>query len=555
MKKYSLIIAAVLVSLASCTKADRGIQDSQDSQDPQMSQSPRIVNFLVNADEPEVKASLNLTEGFLWSESTDATRFRLFTNYGAGTHVASTAITVGGDKRASVTASVAVGATKAYLYYGDSYNMDVSNTQPFSWFNMDASQTQNEAGTLDNTWRNMILMSDPIDVSGGETSVDATLHMLTSLVCFNIYASEGSSETVSSVALTAQATSWGYLSGQVHGRFPFDASPVIYEFSGVNSNTVTVGLTNHYSLSGVTGKGAASGIFMGVMPTTITGYVITVTTNENTYEFRSAGTLELQAGKIKPINIDLKNASPIFTVDKTSHSLNAIATSATINVTAFKAPWTAEVHSGSASVSPSSGTESGAITVTFTQNESTVDTKVCVIRVSTTAEVVPNYYDITITQAVAVPADLWTPANTSHTTTHNFGANDIKLTDNNDGNYQFTLPYSTGAYEGAGTFCIIPTTPISLSSAKTYTVTADVTISIGTGATSSIKLIGIDSTDADVSIICQETAFSYAGGVKHSFSASSVAGTDSYNIKFYFNFGAATVGSVVTISNLTINEE
>ena len=91
----------------------------------------------------------------------------------------------------------------------------------------------------------------------------------------------------------------------------------------------------------------------------------------------------------------------LFNVDRTSQSVSASATSATINVTAQNAPWTAEVISGAATIAPTSGDASGAITVSFAENLSTTIANEYVVRVSTTAAVATQSYDVTITQAEA----------------------------------------------------------------------------------------------------------------------------------------------------------
>ena len=97
---------------------------------------------------------------------------------------------------------------------------------------------------------------------------------------------------------------------------------------------------------------------------------------------------------VQPANV------PAFGVASTSIDALAAATSATINITGNVA-WTANVTSGTASLSASSGTGATAVTVTFAANDDTENTKVYVVRVSTEAAVDPTYYDVTITQARA----------------------------------------------------------------------------------------------------------------------------------------------------------
>lgn len=97
---------------------------------------------------------------------------------------------------------------------------------------------------------------------------------------------------------------------------------------------------------------------------------------------------------VQPANV------PTFGVASTAIDALASSTSATINVTGNVA-WTANVTSGTATLSASSGTGASAITVNFAANSDTENTKVYVVRVSTEASVDPTYYDVTITQAKA----------------------------------------------------------------------------------------------------------------------------------------------------------
>ena len=103
---------------------------------------------------------------------------------------------------------------------------------------------------------------------------------------------------------------------------------------------------------------------------------------------------------VQPANV------PTFGVASTAIDALASATSATINVTGNVA-WTANVTSGTATLSASSGTGASAITVNFAANSDTENTKVYVVRVSTEASVDPTYYDVTITQAKAGGAVAW----------------------------------------------------------------------------------------------------------------------------------------------------
>lgn len=85
-----------------------------------------------------------------------------------------------------------------------------------------------------------------------------------------------------------------------------------------------------------------------------------------------------------------------FGVASTALSVSATATSATIKVTGNVA-WTAS--SDNATVSPTSGTGAGTVTVSFAENTDTENEKTYTVVVSTTADVATKSYTVTITQS------------------------------------------------------------------------------------------------------------------------------------------------------------
>lgn len=90
----------------------------------------------------------------------------------------------------------------------------------------------------------------------------------------------------------------------------------------------------------------------------------------------------------------------VFDVTPTQINVAAGATSTEINVTGNVA-WTAEASDG-ATVSPTSGTGAGTITVSFAANEDPENTKEYTVFVRTEAEGVNDEFEINITQAKAV---------------------------------------------------------------------------------------------------------------------------------------------------------
>lgn len=297
MKKYIVFVAALVV-LAGCAK---------DIQNNVHDGSSRELRFIVNEDVIS-KASLDVTNGFRWNASADAEKFGAFAD--DETHAPSTAVEVGMDKRATVTVAVSSSASNAYLYYGSAYNQVPNTSTPDCFFTMSSSQVQSSAGTLDSMTDRIILASSKIGISGGASEIATSLSMLSSFICFNIYDSNGTDETITSVEFEADAITSGFnLSGQMHVVFPFASAPYVTGDSGVNSNDVTVSLSSPYDLTSITSKTSAQGVFMGVMPAVVSGYTISVTTNVGVYRFATDASITFTAGKVKPINIDLQKAT------------------------------------------------------------------------------------------------------------------------------------------------------------------------------------------------------------------------------------------------------
>ena len=412
MKKLNIILCAAAAAMLAfaCSKSEQ--VNTPDEKENNTETPVDVINpdgtrtITVKIVQPVTESLWEDGEGFNWGTEGNAS-FGIFTDN--NDNLSSTSVAKNGTD-ISITATVDGNAKKAVFYYpaGIAYSMVTSTTEPNTYFRFEnmANQVQTAAGSMnfdvEDADGNMGLVSSAVlDLTATSSPFEVTMTPIVALVRFIVYSSTGSSASVKSITLTADSAT-NHLNGQENISFNFSTGDIssIFSAAGTLSNKVT--LTEAFSLSGVTSASKSSGIYMSTQPTVITGYTITLKMDDDSeYKFSTASSLTLAAGHIKNIPLDLDNAMPIFSVDKTSHSVLATATSATINVTAFKAPWTAEVRSGSATISPSSGSESGSITVSFAENLSTTDENVYVIRVSTTAAVATQSYDITITQAVA----------------------------------------------------------------------------------------------------------------------------------------------------------
>ena len=98
------------------------------------------------------------------------------------------------------------------------------------------------------------------------------------------------------------------------------------------------------------------------------------------------------------IEAGIEQPAPQFGAELTNNeNVSAAGGTRSISITG-NVEWTATVTSGEATVSPSSGTGAGSVTVTIPANNSSQNTPSYVVTVSTTADVTPNSYEFTINQ-------------------------------------------------------------------------------------------------------------------------------------------------------------
>ncbi len=314
MKKIYCIAAMSALAILS-------IACSKEETTPPYASQTRQIKVTVTAELPSNDAATNNLpsndaatkatwadgEGFNWDATADAADFGLIGN--DGTAVKSTAVTLT-DGSATITAETSSeDGTLLHVFYPASqwYNAAGSTTQADSWFNFATSgngvQTQAVAGTLDNVDGKVVMVSrTPLTLSTDELKV--SLKMVSSLVRFIVYSESGSTESVKSVSITA-ASSTRNLWGQMQAISKFDGSGTSWINSAVGSTTASVELTTPFSLDGITSAAQSSGIYLGVIPTTLTGYTYTVTTDKAAYTFTSEKTKEFKEGYIHNIKLNL----------------------------------------------------------------------------------------------------------------------------------------------------------------------------------------------------------------------------------------------------------
>lgn len=259
---------------------------------------------------------------------------------------------------------------------------------------------------------------------------------------------------------------------------------------------------------------------------------------------------------------------PSFAVDKTSQEVAASATSATINVLAESVSWTASVISGDASISPTSGSNNGSITVTFDENLSSSTANEYVVRVATDAAVPTKTYDVTITQAkkasITLPdyqdaENLWLPIDTDaaahiYDKAGQFGDVDFTAkTLSTSGVYSCALTNGdTGAGDGDGKFAIMPSVgnEITLASGSDYAFSATVRMSTGnTGAFSQLGLYGYNTSTSswEVISICAKRAFN---GTPYTYTITGSAAATYSNIQVVAFVRASGGNNVVEVKDI-----
>lgn len=306
MKKYTYIAALAALSLFGCS------QEKLSEITPPLHEIKVSVSVASpETDAPASKATWADGKGFNWDATADAANFGLIGN--DGTAIKSTAVTLT-DGSATFTAETSSeNGTLLHVFYPASqwYNAAGNSDNANSWFNFATSgngvQTQAVAGTLDNTDGKVVMVSaTPLTLGSDELKV--SLKMVSSLARFIVYSESGTTESVKSVAISATSSTRN-LWGQMQATSKFDGSATSWINSAVGSTTASVVLSTPFSLDGITSAAQSSGIYLGIIPTTLTGYTYTVTTDKAAYTFTSENTKEFKEGYIHNIKLNLDKAT------------------------------------------------------------------------------------------------------------------------------------------------------------------------------------------------------------------------------------------------------
>lgn len=244
-------------------------------------------------------------DDFLWAGFTDGDKIN--------NAVKSTGISIDEAGSATFTLDIAEGATMLRTYYPNPSgqpHVEPSFTQPL--FRISATQTQPTAGAMTRMQDAAGFVGATVQNLSAASSYTVDLKAVSSVVRFIIYSSDPKYNTYSVESVSLEATEIAGLMGYV-GYWSGNGD---YITRDQRSNTITVALDTPYSLAGISSQADASGIYMGVMPTTTNGSTITVFTDKGRIVFESTKTKEYKSNTIHNVYLDLAKGKSLAAENK-----------------------------------------------------------------------------------------------------------------------------------------------------------------------------------------------------------------------------------------------
>gem|GEM_PF-3890560 len=319
---------SAIVLLAGCAKENKDAAVQISSSTP--------INISVTQD--LTKSQWLDGEVFAWSDG-DKDYFGIVT--AAGNYAQSTAIETDDNGYGTVTvAPTASEGDKMVLYYPYlSWKSVPTVSDSKASVNMYIGSSQSQWTGGQNYWLNdkIILGGKNVLEYGDETTYSTKMVALSSLAHFVIYSTSGISDKIQSVKFEAKSASTP-LCGNVTETIYFDGTaPVIGAGDGGNTVSVSVQSNDAGEIQtfapGTSKESTGCSFLMGLLPSTVTGFTITVTTSEDKkYVFESDKEIEFKASYIKNINLNLDNATSTVTpgdeetVWEGSHALSDTST-------------------------------------------------------------------------------------------------------------------------------------------------------------------------------------------------------------------------------------
>ena len=171
-------------------------------------------------------------------------------------------------------------------------------------------QTQAAAGETTFGSASVPMISDKLELNS-QVTVDAqeariltNMHVLSSIIAFYVYDSAGSAEEVKSIDITS--TNGKYLAGDTK----IDATALTDQIPALTgtTSTVSVSLTNFFSLQGVTAKEQSAPIYLSVVPNEGVEGKIRVTTDLAVYIFPFSAPKTFPRAEMKDMLLNLSSS-------------------------------------------------------------------------------------------------------------------------------------------------------------------------------------------------------------------------------------------------------
>lgn len=299
MKKIFKTLIAILPALVAvaCTEApeETPVTNNGELKEITLKVTPDVITKTIYTD----------GAGLHWDAENDGTKFGVADNTN-GSHI-STAIAVAEDGTATITCGVAAGATKIYPIYPKLDNLGVNEGCATAYFQIHAAQTQAVAGVMESGDGKLAMTTaEPLEVTEGSNTYNAKMVNHSAIARFIIYSTSGVEDKVKSVkfeAVTAER-----INGKLIAICNWNDAPANHWFGAEGNKSTTVTLDTAYDLNGINTKESAKGIYMGVIPGTVTGYSYTITTDKGTYVFSTESAKEFKSNTINNIYLNLDNA-------------------------------------------------------------------------------------------------------------------------------------------------------------------------------------------------------------------------------------------------------
>ena len=303
-----MLIAAAAFTLVGCAKTE--------TETPENSNEPTTLKFIIrNADEGSLtKALLGTEDGkkFLnWEDGDQIGTYCVgtFSQQSESKNNAGTVEVDGDNYTLNVQTTNGGTVNSIYSYYP--YSGTAGKEKTAAIVTIPESQTMTADGFNADA---MPMAGSPVTGLSLSTTANTdkpcgtiNFNNLGALICFKVYSTNETSETLTSVKYIT--------TGNVGGTFSIDLTGVDAgneETLALTSVEAQSELTTTYSTHPAIGTGKANAIdvYMVVAPGTYSGTKVVVTTNAHTYTLNASGDKTFTRSHIKPMYVDISSVTP-----------------------------------------------------------------------------------------------------------------------------------------------------------------------------------------------------------------------------------------------------